>query len=100
MLAITPLLVIASVSTIGEAPDGANPDDAQLDAFSAAQKQVADDLDVPFVPLRDVDEAYETANNCLSLHAGLLTYDGVHPSARGGANLGKWWMVGQWRVGG
>ena len=81
------LLVLASVSTIGEAPGGVNPLDANLDAFAAAQEALAAELKVPFVALRMVDELYETTNNCRALHDGILTYDGVHPSSRGAANL-------------
>jgi len=81
------LLVLASVSTIGEAPGGVNPHDAALDAFAAAQQALAAELKVPFVALRAADEAYEEANNCRALNSGLLTYDGVHPTARGAANL-------------
>lgn len=81
-------LVLASVSTIGEAPDGGNALDAQLDAFAAAQRALAAELGVPFVDLRAADEAYERANNCLALPSGLLTYDGVHPLVpRGARNL-------------
>ena len=32
---------------------------------------------------------YEEANNCLRLHDGILTYDGIHPSSRGANNLGQ-----------
>jgi lysophospholipase L1-like esterase len=53
------LLVLASVSTIGEAPGGVNPHDAALDAFAAAQQSLAAELKVPFVALRAADEAYE-----------------------------------------
>ena len=81
------LFILASVSTIGEAPGGANPLDATLDAFSAAAAGLAAELGVPFVPLRATDEAYETANNCLALHSGVLTVDGVHPNDRGAMNL-------------
>ena len=81
-------LVIASVSTIGEARDGGNALDAELDAFAAMQRSLAAQLGVPFVALRDADEAYEQANNCRNLAHGLLTYDGVHPqSPRGAGNL-------------
>lgn len=81
-------LIIGTVSTIGERRDGGNALDAELDAFAAAQTQLAAALGVPLVNLRAVDEAYEAANNCLSLPEGVLTYDGVHPlSPRGPANL-------------
>ena len=81
-------LILASVSTIGERRDGGNELDATLDAFAKMQAALAADLQVPFVALRDVDESYEAANNCLDLTQGLLTYDGVHPiSPRGAANL-------------
>ena len=80
-------LVLASVSTIGEAPGGVNAHDAALDAFAAAQQALAAELRVPFVALRAVDEAYESANNCRALYSGVLTADGVHPNPRGAANL-------------
>ena len=81
-------LVVASVSTIGEARDGGNALDAQLDAFAAMQSALAASLGAPFVALRAADEAYEADNNCRNLTHGLLTYDGVHPSQpRGAVNL-------------
>jgi lysophospholipase L1-like esterase len=80
--------VIVSVSTIGELPDGLNVNDADLDAFATAQRDLATKLDVPFVNLRLVDELYESLNNCLPLTSGLLTYDGIHPlEPRGSINL-------------
>jgi lysophospholipase L1-like esterase len=81
------LLVLASVSTIGETPGGVNAHDAALDAFAAAQEALATELKVPFVALRAADETYEGANNCRGLYSGVLTYDGVHPNPRGAANL-------------
>jgi len=82
-----PLLNSLSHPLFMQEPGGTNEHDAALDAFASAQEALAAELEVPFVPLRTVDEAYETANNCLSLKDGLLTYDGVHPNSRGAKNL-------------
>jgi lysophospholipase L1-like esterase len=80
--------VIISVSTIGELPYDQNPNDADLDAFASAQRELASEFNVPFVNLRSVDEMYESLNNCLPLINGLITYDGIHPNEpRGSINL-------------
>lgn len=78
---------LASVSTIGEMRNGTNAFDANLTAFAAAARGLAQALGVPFVDLRDADETYLTTNNCMDLYSGVITYDGVHPNAFGARNL-------------
>ncbi len=83
-------LVLASVTVIGEKKPGTNPLDKTLDSFQAAMRQVASEASVPFVDLRAAYIAYETRVNATSSrhqstwpHAGILTYDGVHPTEDG-----------------
>jgi hypothetical protein len=95
-LALNIRAYLASVSTIGEQANGTNEYDAQLDLFEAAARQVAASLSIPFVDLRAADVAYENANNCEDVRDGVLTYDGVHPNARGAMNLANLHAGGLW----
>ena len=79
---IRPYLV--SVSVIGEKRSGENPTDKELDAFAAAQEQVATELKIPFVNVRKLYQEYDAQYNCLDLKEGVLTKDGVHPLDNGG----------------
>jgi lysophospholipase L1-like esterase len=84
-------LVLASVTVIGEKQAGTNANDKTLDAFQAAMHRVATEGGVPFTDLRAAYTAYESKANGTSQqrhqstwpHAGILTYDGVHPSEDG-----------------
>jgi hypothetical protein len=82
-------LVLASVTTIGELKAGTNSYDATLNSFQAAAKQVADEASIPFVDLRRAYTEFETLVNVSSRyqstwpHAGILTYDDVHPATDG-----------------
>lgn len=82
-------LVLASVTTIGELKAGTNSYDTTLDSFQAAAKQAAAEASIPFVDLRRAYTEFETLVNVSSRHqstwphAGILTYDGVHPATDG-----------------
>eukprot|EP00037_Helgoeca_nana_P018723 m.180465 g.180465 ORF g.180465 m.180465 type:complete len:455 (-) comp24561_c0_seq4:235-1599(-) len=68
---------LASISVIGEEIDATNH--AELQEFADAMKGVAQETGVPYVDLLSRYLAYETANNCLNSHGGILTGAGVHP---------------------
>jgi lysophospholipase L1-like esterase len=83
-------LVLASVTVIGEKRAGTNPLDKTLDSFRDGMRQVASEADIPFTDLRAAYTAYEIRVNATTSrhqstwpHAGILTYDGVHPSEDG-----------------
>jgi lysophospholipase L1-like esterase len=79
-------MVIASVTIIGENIDNSLKN-IDLDNFSNAAKDVSDELNVPFVNLRDAYKQYEKLFNCKKINSGLLTYDGIHPNSRGAIML-------------
>ena len=78
---------VASVTVIGEAPPFSSPTDLLLDSFARTAMLVAAEADAPFVDLRDAYKDYELGENCMHLHDGLLTYDGVHPTSPDGATM-------------
>ena len=78
---------VASVTVIGEAPSFNSSTDLLLDSFARTAMLVAAEAGAPFVDLRDAYKTYEMAENCMHLHDGLLTYDGVHPTSPDGATM-------------
>ena len=86
-LATGAAVYVASVSVIGEAPPFNSTTDELLDSFARAAMVVAGSAGVPFVDLRDDYKDYDIAENCLLVHSGLVTYDGIHPTSPNGATL-------------
>lgn len=84
-------LVFASPTVRSELPDGSNPDDAEMDAFTGIMKEVAEEKSAEFVNLREAFIAYEKNFNwelqldgsLIFQQNGILTYDGIHPNATG-----------------
>jgi lysophospholipase L1-like esterase len=84
-------LVVATMATHGERPDGSNKDDAKIEQFVTITREVAKAAGAPLVDLREAFIAYNRNNNgelqldgsILSRASGFLTYDGVHPTATG-----------------
>ncbi|XAL99121.1 GDSL-type esterase/lipase family protein [Phycisphaeraceae bacterium D3-23] len=84
-------LVFAAPTVHFEKPDGSNGDDAKLDAYTQIMREVADANDAAFVDLRAAYIAYAMNHNAelqldgslMFKDSGILTYDGVHPNARG-----------------
>ncbi len=83
--------VLATMTVHGELPDGKNPDDAKIEIYSQITRKVAQASGATLVDLRRAYLAYLQNQNAqlrvdgtLYLKpAGVLTYDGVHPSASG-----------------
>ncbi len=83
--------VLATVSAIGEMPDGSNPKDKELDHFAALTRKVAKETGATLINTRAAFIAYLQNHNAklridgslVMRQAGLLTYDGVHPSDAG-----------------
>lgn len=55
------------------------PNHAKIITYAQAMQAVAKEEGVPCIDLITRYLAYETANNCLNVHGGLLTGAGVHP---------------------
>ena len=90
-------LVFATMTVRYEKPDGSNENDAKIDAYCAIMGKVAEETGAAFVDLRQIYLAYLRNHNVhLQLdgslayeNQGLLTYDGVHPTAEGNKLLAQ-----------
>jgi lysophospholipase L1-like esterase len=90
-------LVLVTLSTHGEKPDGSNGDDKKIEEFCNITRQVADSTGTTLVDLRKAYMAYLQNHNrqmhidgSLSFKSnGFLTYDGVHPNATGAKFLAE-----------
>jgi len=88
-------LVLTTVTVQGELPDGKNGNDPKIEIFSGIARKVAKDTGTTLVDLRQAYIAYLQNHNAKlridgSLYIkphGILTYDGVHPSATGNTLL-------------
>jgi len=84
-------LVLATLTVRGELPDGKNSDDAKIEQFAEITRKVAATTGATLVDLRRAYVAYLQNHNAelrvdgtlYFVPAGVLTYDGVHPSDRG-----------------
>jgi lysophospholipase L1-like esterase len=84
-------LVLATLSVHGELPDGRNGEDRKLDQYAEITRKVARDTNTTLVDLRRAYIAYLQNHNAqlrvdgtlYMVPTGVLTYDGVHPSAAG-----------------
>jgi hexosaminidase len=83
--------VLATMTVHGELPDGKNSDDPKIEQYTELTRKVARETGTTLVDLRRPYVAYLQNHNAQlrvdgTLHfkgAGVLTYDGVHPSAAG-----------------
>jgi lysophospholipase L1-like esterase len=88
-------LVLATLSIRGELPDGKNSDDSKIEQYAEITRKVAGDTSATLVDLRRAYIAFLQNHNAqlrvdgtlYSAPSGILTYDGVHPSAKGVALL-------------
>lgn len=88
-------LVLATMTVRGELPHGKNSDDPKIEQYSEITRRVARDTRSTLVDLRRAYLAYLRNHNAQlrvdgSLYfrpTGVLTYDGVHPSATGNTLL-------------
>ena len=84
-------LVLATLTVRGELPDGKNSDDAKIEQFAEITRKVAAATGATLVDLRRAYLAYLRNHNAelrvdgtlYFVPAGVLTYDGVHPTGRG-----------------
>jgi lysophospholipase L1-like esterase len=88
-------MVLATLAVNGEKPDGTNPSDATYDQFAQITRDVASSTNTTLVDLRTAFIDYEQNNNKWLVSrggsgyqtSGILTYDGVHPTAAGNVLL-------------
>jgi hypothetical protein len=73
-------LYLATISVDGEEVNNINH--PRIDEYAVAMATAGNATNVPVVDLRHRYLAYETANNCMNAHGGLLTGAGVHRTHR------------------
>jgi len=85
-------VILVSPECIGEAKDGKNPKDPQLDQMAAIINQFAasgNSGKIYYCPMRTQWAVMESEANPMGLYKGVLTYDGVHPNIKGNQFLGN-----------
>jgi lysophospholipase L1-like esterase len=90
-------LVLATMATHGELPDGKNPDDAKIEQFSQITRDVAAASGAVLVDLRKAFIAYNQNHNgemqldgtMVFKSNNVLTGDGVHPNEAGNEVLAQ-----------
>lgn len=76
-------VILCTPSVIGEKKNGANPQDADLDAYSAVIRRLAQTYNCTLADLRVAFMQYEDSNNSADSESGILTTDRVHLNAKG-----------------
>lgn len=76
-------VILATPAGIGEKRDMGNPQDADLDAYSAVIRKIAADTNCKLVDLRALWQNHQQANNPANAAQGILTTDGVHLNETG-----------------
>lgn len=71
-------VVLCTPSVIGEKKKNANPQDADLNAYSEVIRKLAVTMQCKLVDLRKAFSNWEETNNAADLEQGLLTTDRVH----------------------
>lgn len=71
-------VVLCSLTSYGERPDGKNPSEERLEEFAAVARTVAQEQKVPLNDLRKAFVEYWKKHNQANKSSGLLTYDGNH----------------------
>lgn len=74
---------MATPSVIGEKKDGSNPQDSDLDAYSAVIRLLAGKYGCTLIDLRAAFASYEKMNNPENKESGILTTDRVHLNEKG-----------------
>lgn len=71
-------VVVCTPTVIGEKKNNANPQDADLNAYSDVIRQLATSYNCTLIDLRKAFTDYESANNTSDKESGVLTTDRVH----------------------
>lgn len=76
-------VAVCTPSVIGEKKNNANPQDADLDAYSAVIRKLATTYNCTLIDLRAAFAQYEKGNNAEDKESGILTTDRVHLNEKG-----------------
>jgi len=76
-------LILVTPATIGERTDYINPQDGDLNYYSALIRKLAKDNNCQLVDLRSIFHEYDAQNNPDNKDRGILTTDGVHLNLTG-----------------
>jgi isoamyl acetate esterase len=71
-------VIVCTPTVIGEKKDNGNPQDADLEAYSAVIRKLAVSMHCTLADLHKVFHDYEQANNPENKESGMLTTDRVH----------------------
>ncbi len=74
---------VCTPTLLGEKKDKANPQDAEIDAYSDIIRKLAASMNCTLIDLRKIFVDYVQANNIENKGLGFLTVDGIHPSELG-----------------
>jgi lysophospholipase L1-like esterase len=74
---------LCTPSSIGEKNDFTNPQEGELNAYSAIIRKIASDNNCPLIDLRQAFTEYLKTNNPDNKDRGILTADGVHLNMTG-----------------
>jgi lysophospholipase L1-like esterase len=74
---------LCTPSSIGEKNDFTNPQEGELNAYSAIIRKIASDNNCPLIDLRQAFTDYLKTNNPDNKDRGILTADGVHLNMTG-----------------
>ncbi|MGZ8554459.1 MAG: SGNH/GDSL hydrolase family protein [Chitinophagaceae bacterium] len=76
-------VAVCTPSVIGEKKNGANPQDADLEKYSAVIRRLASTYNCTLIDLRAAFAQYENENNTGDKESGILTSDRVHLNEKG-----------------
>lgn len=76
-------IILCTPAVIGEKTDNSNLQDADMNQYSKIIRAIAEKNNLPLVDLRRSFTEYNLKNNPDNRSKGILTYDGVHLSAKG-----------------
>lgn len=82
-------VVLGTPALAGELPEGQNAHDADIAAYAAAARRVAEESGAHFADLRGAVLDRLAAPHGAPAHSGFLTYDGVHMLPAGDALLAE-----------
>jgi isoamyl acetate esterase len=78
---------VCTPTLLGEKKGNANPQDAEIDAYSDVIRKLATAMNCTLIDLRKIFVGYEQENNKDNKASGLLTVDGIHPTDLGNKML-------------
>jgi lysophospholipase L1-like esterase len=87
-------VVVCTPTVIGERKNNANPQDIDLDAYSAVIRRLATSYQCTLVDLRIAFAKYERDNNLADKESGILTTDRVHLNDAGNKLVAEEMMKG------